>query len=55
MIGQYSHTEMLSMRNIVSTVSQLNRGYIIRRVSRTINYYRQHNDTSWTNYNCRVV
>jgi hypothetical protein len=55
MEGQYSNEEMLQMSNIISSVSQLLDGLIIRKVGKTINYYCQHSDKSWTNFKCITV
>lgn len=55
MKGQFSNDEMIRMSNIISSVNQLSKGYIVRQVGKTVNYYRQHSDGSWTNYNCRTV
>ena len=53
--GMYTHDEMMKMGNIISSVENLNRGLIIRKVGKTVNYYSRHSDGSWTNYNCRTV
>lgn len=55
MIGQYTDEEMKNMSGIISTVKGATNGHIIRHIGNTVNYYRQHSDSSWTNYNCRTV
>ena len=54
MKGQFSNEEMLAMDNIISTVSQLSRGLIIRLVGKTYNYYCKLIDDSWLNYDCKT-
>ena len=56
MEGQYTTAELLKMGNIISTANS-NPGLqpiIIRKVGNTINYYCQHYDGSWTNYDCKT-
>ncbi len=55
MKGQYTDEEMKNMPGIISSVYQMNKGFIVRRIGKTINYYRQHTDASWTNYNCKTI
>jgi hypothetical protein len=54
MQGQYSNEDMLNMTNIISPIAALKRGKITRRCGNTYNYYCQHSDGSWTNYNCKT-
>ena len=54
MIGQYTLLELKNMGNIISSVADLVDGLIVRKVGRTINYYRIELDGSWTNYHCRT-
>ena len=56
MIGQYSNKEFQSM--LTSVRGQLDpvRGTAwIRYGKYTINYYQQHSDGSWTNYDCKTI
>ncbi len=55
MKGQYTDKEIKNMPGIISSVYQLNKGRIVRKAGKTINYYMQHSDTSWTNYKCRTL
>jgi len=54
MIGQYTNDEMMAMDRIISSVRILTRGFIIRKVSKTVNFYRRESDGSWTNYDCKT-
>ena len=54
MQGQYTHEEMMNMGNIISSVKQAHNGRITRNVGNTYNYYMQHSDGSWTNYDCKT-
>ena len=55
MIGQYTNEELTAMRGIISSVNQLNAGYIVRKIGSTVNYYRRESDGSWTNVDCKTV
>ena len=54
MEGQYTTEELKTMGHIISTVTQMLDGFIIRHVGHTVNYYTQHSDGSWTNYSCKT-
>ncbi len=54
MIGQYTTNELTRMGNIISTVMDFDSGHCVRRCGKTINYYRQEPDGSWTNYDCKT-
>jgi hypothetical protein len=55
MEGQYTNEEMLAMSNIITSVAMMNRGLIIRKVGRTVNYYSKCSDDSWLNYDCKTT
>ena len=54
MIGQYTEEELLNMPGIISSVYQLNKGIVIRRIGNTVNYYSKCSDGSWLNYDCKT-
>ena len=50
MPGQYTLEEIMQMAG----EKRIIRGRIIRRTGNNFNYYIQHEDGSWTNYDCRT-
>lgn len=56
MIGQYSDEEFREMYNKSCFNSGYSKGNAVVRYGKyTYNYYIQHSDKSWTNYNCRTI
>lgn len=57
MEGQYTDEEMKDKirRAHKKTLDNWLDGRVILQVGRTVNYYMQHSDGSWTNYNCRTT
>ena len=51
----YTEEELRAMGNIISSLEEYWAGYIVRRVSRTVNYYRLTSDGLWENYDCRTA
>lgn len=55
MIGQYSNAEFQAMRSSKVSFINVAKGLAwIKYGKRTINYYQQHSDESWTNYDCKT-
>lgn len=58
MQGQYSNDEFVQMYAASNNAKGCNIGNgtaWIRYGKSTINYYTQHSDGSWTNYDCKTV
>lgn len=53
MKGQYTDEEMKAMTNSLDSISP-ERDHIVRLRGKTVNYYYQNDDGSWTNYHCRT-
>ncbi len=54
MEGQLTTEELKEMGHIISSGYWALNGLIIRKVGNTVNYYKQHFDGSWTNYDCKT-
>lgn len=59
MIGQYSNEEfeaMVEKAGIMrAKINYPNKTAVIRYGRETHNYYHQHSDGSWTNYDCKTI
>ena len=56
MMGQLSHREFCDSHSTASTELVEETLYAITRYGQsTRNYWIQHDDTSWTNYDCRTL
>lgn len=57
MIGQYSNEEFMQMYQECKNVKEwdVSTGTAwMKYGTQTYNYYRQHSDSSWTNFDCRT-
>jgi len=58
MIGQYSNDEFIAMYQKAGPLKRghdlVNKTAWVQSGSATFNYYRQHEDGSWTNYDCKT-
>ena len=58
MQGQITNEEMrekMERGTVVTSAADLMDGYVIIRINRTVNYYNQHEDGSWSNTDCKTV
>lgn len=57
--GQLTEEQFVSMLSSKSpfeyNVNYITKIAIVRYGKNTVNYYRQHDDGSWTNYDCKTV